>query len=174
VDGGAWHELCSMLSIMRRTVLFSLVLLTFMGSIAFADRDRRRDRGYHSRDRGATVVRHPQRDHRRAPVVVDRRAPRRVIERRPIHVQNGHYRFHNGVTRTYNRPVIRQRYVDYRVRPQIIVEHYDPVPGYVWMQGSWQWSGYEWQWVPGYYAPDASYTFYDDGHYYDGRAYYRW
>ena len=60
--------------------------------------------------------------------------------------------FPGGVVRVYKKPVIRHRYYDMRVRPAIIVEHYDPVPGYVWVQGGWTWGGGEWIWTPGYYA----------------------
>jgi hypothetical protein len=156
---------------MRRTLLLSLVALTFMGGMAFADRGR-------GRDRGATVVRQHNRDQRRfhqpAPVRVDTRVSRRAIDRRPVYVDRGRFVFHNGVTRGYTRPVIRERYFDYRVRPRLVVETYDPMPGYMWVAGQWQWNGREWLWTSGYYAPDPSYTFYDDGYYFDGRAYYRW
>jgi hypothetical protein len=86
--------------------------------------------------------------------------------RAPIYVNNGRYVFHGGVSRTYVRPVIRHRYYDVRVRPTIVVENYDPVPGYLWVQGHWQWNGYEWTWASGYYAPDARFrVYYDDGSY---------
>ena len=54
--------------------------------------------------------------------------------------------------RTYRRPVIREHYYDVHVRPAIIVESYDPVPGYVWVAGGWNWGGSEWVWTPGYWA----------------------
>ena len=90
---------------------------------------------------------------------------RRVhVQRRPVYISNGRFSFGNGLVRVYNRPVIRHRYYDYRYRPQIVVENYDPVPGYIWIQGSWSWNGYEWVWTNGYYSPDPNYT---DEYYYD-------
>ena len=138
-----------------------------MGGVAAADRDRgwrgHRDSSRHS---GGTVVR----DHRhREPVRVDRRDYRdnryrdrhrgnyRRVDRRPVYVNNGRFVFNGGYSRHYTRPVIRQRYYDYRYRPQVIIQNYDPVPGYVFVQGHWNWSGYEWLWVDGYWAPDPSY-----------------
>lgn len=60
--------------------------------------------------------------------------------------------FPGGVVRVYKRPVIRKRYFDRRRRPAILIESYDPVPGYVWVAGSWTWIGAEWVWSPGYWA----------------------
>lgn len=102
------------------------------------------------------------RDHRRynGPI----RADRRRVDRRAVRVVNGRYVFSGGVTYTYRRPVIRERYYNVRVRPQIIVESYPAQSGYVWVQGSWGWSGREWVWTSGYYAPDPNITvYYDDG-----------
>ena len=48
--------------------------------------------------------------------------------------------------------MIRAHYYDMHVRPAIIVESYDPVPGYVWVAGGWSWGGSEWIWSPGYWA----------------------
>ena len=71
------------------------------------------------------------------------------VARRPIYVQ---------------RPVIRHRYFNYYQRPAIIVENYNPMEGYIWVPGQWQWSGYEWIWQPGHYEVDANYNY----GYYDG------
>src|SRR4051812_20586670 len=30
---------------------------------------------------------------------------------------------------------------------------YPPGPGYAWIDGYWDWSGYDWYWVRGYWAP---------------------
>jgi len=123
-----------------------------------------------------------RRDHRRddrhdkRPVVRDhkqhrvnrpaQRANRRVIPRRAVHVHNGHFVFAGGVSRAYHRPVIRARYYNVRVRPQIIVENYRPEPGYIWVRGQWIWSGYEWRWGDGHFVPDPQYSnYYDDGSY---------
>jgi hypothetical protein len=54
--------------------------------------------------------------------------------------------------------VIRTHYYDMHVRPAIIVEAYDPVPGYIWVGGNWNWSGGEWVWAPGYWSVDASFV----------------
>lgn len=142
---------------MRRTILLSLIGLICAGGIASADRYHGRSRGHDHRwderqPRGGVVVR--DRDHRRS----DRQ--RRVDYRRPVYVNNGYYQFHNGSRYRYARPVIHRRYYDYRVRPQIIVENYQPMTGYVWVPGQWQWNGYEWTWISGYYAVDPNYAEY--------------
>lgn len=69
-----------------------------------------------------------------------------------VRVNNGRYVFPGGVVRVYHRPVIRTHYYDVHVRPPVIVESYDPVPGYMWVAGSWTWGGGEWVWTPGYWA----------------------
>jgi hypothetical protein len=163
---------------MRRILPLSLLALLLFGGVASADRDRgdrgrydrhdrhdrrddRGDRGRrdHYQPRGGVVVR-DHRDYRPA------RHNRRAVSRNTVYVNNGRYVFHGGVTRTYSRPVIRHRYYDVRVRPTIVVENYDPVPGYIWIQGRWNWTGYEWTWVSGHYAPDTRYrVWYDDGTY---------
>ena len=149
---------------MRRILPLALLALTLLGGVATADWDRGRDRGrrhdrYDRHDRGGVVVR-DHRDYRR-----DRR-DRRAVSRNRVYVSNGRYVFSGGVSRSYVRPVIRHRYYEVRVRPTIIVENYDPVPGYVWVTGSWQWNGYEWTWMSGHYAPDTRYrVWYDDGTY---------
>jgi hypothetical protein len=74
-----------------------------------------------------------------------------------VRVVNGRYVFPGGVVRVYKRPVYRH-YYDRRVRPAIIVEQYDPVPGYVWVAGGWSWGGAEWIWTPGYWAVDGGYA----------------
>jgi hypothetical protein len=149
---------------MRRIIVFTLLALTLGGGVAFADRDHNR-RGDHRSDYRRGDHRSDYRGDRRYirnprdPVWHQRQ--RRVEHRRPVYVNNGYYQFNNGYRYRYARPVIRQRYFDYRVRPQIIVENYEPVTGYVWVAGQWQWNGYEWTWISGHYAADPSY--YDDG-----------
>jgi hypothetical protein len=83
--------------------------------------------------------------------VRDHRGPRG----KHVRVSKGRYVFPGGVVRVYKRPVIRARYYDMHVRPPIIVEAYDPVPGYVWVAGAWNWGGAEWVWAPGYWAVAA-------------------
>ena len=157
---------------MKKIIITALALMMF-GGVASADRWRgHRDTSRHS---GGTVVREHRGGGWRGDsrvVVRDRgyRSNYRVhVNRRPVYVNNGYFRFGNGVTRVYNRPVIRHRYYDVRYRPQIIVQNVDPVPGYVWIQGSWNWNGYEWIWTDGYYAVDTNYSepYYDNGGYYD-------
>jgi hypothetical protein len=72
--------------------------------------------------------------------------------RGPVHVSGGRYVFPGGVIRTYHAPVIRTHYYNYYRRPAVIVESYEPVPGYVWAKGNWRWNGGEWLWVPGYWV----------------------
>src|SRR3569623_2098044 len=87
-----------------------------------------------------------------------------------VHVSPG-YRYnggyYNGGYHNYSyarrpiymaRPIIRERYYDYRYRPEVIVENYGARPGYYWVNGSWQWNGYEWIWQPGYYQPDPNWV----------------
>jgi hypothetical protein len=146
---------------MRRIIVFTLLALTLGGGVAIADRDHHRrddrrgdDRGDHRRgDHADRGIRNP-----RDPVWHQRQ--HRVAHRRPVYINNGHYQFHDGQRYRYSRPVIRHRYYDYRVRPRIIVESYQPMAGYIWVQGQWQWNGYEWVWSSGHYAADPSY---DDG-----------
>lgn len=139
---------------MRRFLLTLLALGTLCG-VASADH-RHHGRGHHQQ----TVV---VRDHRYV------QQPRRVVvQRRPVYVNNGRYAFHDNSYRVYRQPVIRQRYYDYRYRPQVVVENYDNVNGYIWVAGNWNWNGYEWQWVAGHYESDPNYyeTSYDNGGYY--------
>ena len=158
---------------MRRIIVFTLLALTLGGGVALADRDHhRRDdhRSDYRRDDHRSDYRRGdyRSDYRRGddrgirnprdPVWHQRQ--RRVTHRRPVYVNNGYYQFHDGHRHRYARPVIRHRHYDYRVRPRIIVEQSQPVAGYVWVQGSWQWNGYEWIWQSGYYAADPAY---DDG-----------
>ena len=158
---------------MRRILPITLLALTLLGGIATAERhrerrsERRTERRYEDR-RGPVVRDH--RTYRPAPAQRDYRPAvryqRRPVVRNRVYVNNGRYVFAGGVTRTYVRPVIRHRYYNYRVRPTIIVENYEPVPGYVWIAGQWQWNGYEWIWMSGHYAPDTRHrVWYDDGSY---------
>lgn len=158
---------------MRRIILFTLIALVAGSGAAFADH-------YRGDFRGRVTFRNP---HERVYTPRERvyvPRERRVIHRQPVYVSNGYYQFHNGYRYRYTRPVIERRYFDYRARPQIIVENYQPVSGYVWIPGQWQWNGYEWIWTSGYYQVDPSYnasydtsydTSYDAGYYDDGVRY---
>jgi hypothetical protein len=52
-----------------------------------------------------------------------------------------------------NHPVVRYHYYNYYQRPSLIVENYDPMPGYYWVPGAWSWDGGEWIWTYGHYEP---------------------
>jgi hypothetical protein len=173
--GGALSPL-----IMRK--VFIAVLLCIVGTAGTASADRyRRD----NRDR--VIIRDNRnnnrvvtRDHRYDNRTVVRTQPRyerpRYV-RRPVYVSNNQYTFHDGRTFHYRRPVINYRYTNYRVRPTILVENYNNVPGYVWVAGNWNWNGYEWIWVSGHYEVDNSYvepSYYQSGYqggYYDNSSY---
>jgi hypothetical protein len=153
---------------MRRTIvtgLLTTLLLTTLASSAIADgrgdhRDRNDDRGDR---RGGDRDRRPA-----APRRVDRpaiRPDRRAIERRPVFVDNGQLRF-GGVSRSYERPVIRDHYYDRRARPRVLTENHGDQPGYIWLAGAWIWTRDEWRWTDGHFIPDPQYaTYYDDGSY---------
>lgn len=89
--------------------------------------------------------------------------------RSPIYVQrDNRFYFSGGVTRSYQRPVMRQRYFNYAARPAVIFESYQPMAGYDWSPGQWQWDGSEWIWLPGHYetaATHAGYSTYGLGGY---------
>ncbi len=145
-------------------LLVTGLTVALLGGVAVADRQHdRRDKHREKR----TVV--GDRDRGQQPRRVNRpaqRSNRRAISRRPIHANNGAFVFHNGIRRTYTRPVIQARYYNVRVRPQLVVENYEGVEGYVWVRGSWSWTGREWRWNSGHFAPDMQYsTYYDDGSY---------
>ncbi|MEJ7599440.1 MAG: hypothetical protein WKG01_16150 [Kofleriaceae bacterium] len=168
---------------MKRIILLASIALTVFGGTAMADRDDHR-----GRDRRGPVVRDNRqhnnrgwdshRDNRRVDTYrragwdnrrVVRRAPRYTINRRPVYVNQNRYVFQGGISRVYSRPVIQYRYYNYRVRPQLLVENIEPVPGYIWVSGQWMWNGGEWTWNAGHYAvdPNFQYSQYD----YDGDGY---
>jgi len=158
-----------------RIITLSLLAVILSAGIAGADRDRRDRDGRNDRRNDRYERRPVVRDRGNRPVVRDNRnfrrqryngpvrANRRVIDRRPLYVNNGNFRFHNGRSVVYRRPIIRQRYYDVRIRPQLIVENYPAQNGYVWVGGNWGWNGGEWQWGDGHYDPDPSIgQYYDD------------
>jgi hypothetical protein len=165
---------------MRRILPLTLLALTVMSSAAFADRDRgRRDRpgGVHvDRSRVHRAERPVRNDHRfsrndRRVVRNDRRVVERRVNVRRVRptYRDGRFYFAGGFYRTYQRPVINVRYTNYYQRPALLVENYEPVPGYIWVRGHWSWNGYEWQWNPGHYEVDPSFN---QPYYYDGGTYY--
>ncbi len=144
-------------------VATALLLLGTAGTAAAdhrggRDNDRRervtvRDRGNYNNSRGNRQVVRDRGWNNRQQV-----RDRGWNNRRPVYVNNDRYHFHGGRSVVYRRPVIQQRYYNYRVRPTVLVENYETVPGYTWTQGNWQWNGYEWNWVNGHYDVDASYS----------------
>lgn len=152
---------------MKRIISLTALVLGLTGGIAAADRgrggwdrDHRSDRGRDRivvRDRGNSNWNRGGWD-RRDRVV-------RVQRTRPAFRDGRFYFGNNGGYRVYHRPVINVRYRDYYRRPALVVENYDPVEGYIWVQGNWSWNGYEWIWAPGHYEVDQSYN---DGYYNDG------
>ena len=59
-----------------------------------------------------------------------------------------------GYVHTTSYPAPAETYAEVYVNtapPAPVVEYrsYPPGPGYVWIDGYWDWSGYEWQWVGG-------------------------
>jgi hypothetical protein len=65
---------------------------------------------------------------------------------------SGYYTFKGGHRARYYALPSHPRYVHRHIRPVLLVERYDPVPGYIWIGGYWNWGGAHWVWSPGYYA----------------------
>jgi hypothetical protein len=144
-----------------KVLSLTALALALTSGVALADRDRGDHRG---RDRHGSVREHrgnwDRGDRHRSRVVIrDRdhwRGGSRVIVR-----NEPRYRHHNHVVRRpiyVSRPVIRHRYYNYYQRPAVIFENYNAMPGYYWVPGRWDWSGYEWIWQPGHYEPDVNYV----------------
>jgi hypothetical protein len=143
---------------MRRVL--ALTSLAFLLSTGAALADRRGGGRVVVRDHrggGGAPSRVVVREQRGPVVVRDNRRTVVVQRRSPVYVANGRYTFGGGVVREYRRPVIRTHYYDIHVRPTLIVETYDPVPGYLWVGGNWRWNGVEWMWISGYWAVDPNY-----------------
>ena len=135
---------------MRNTLKLASIVCMLLGGVASAD---------HWHGGGGPVIR----DHRgggggggERVVVRDHRGGGGPVihERAHVRMAGGRYVFPGGVVRVYKRPVIREHYYNVHVRPAVVVESYDPVPGYVWVAGGWTWGGAEWMWTPGYWAPE--------------------
>ena len=132
---------------MFNKLALAAVTVSLLGGVAAADHERGRgERG----ERGRVVERH-ERD--RVVVRGEYRGDRHIYVNR----DNNRFYFRGGEYRTYHRPMIRERYYDYRVRPRMVVESYDSMSGYIWIQGGWQWNGAEWQWFGGHYAVEGGY-----------------
>ncbi len=148
-----------------RTILLSLTALAISGGVASAD--RMHGNPSHGTNGGShgPVVTHPQprgdvRDHRTQPRYEPRHdqprgvrtryeQPRYEQPREQPRYERPHYEQRTEYVRS--RPIVRERYFDYRVRPQVIVETVAPQDGYVWVAGEWQWNGAEWMWTDGHY-----------------------
>lgn len=155
---------------MRRIITLTAIALGLSGGVALADRRDNNWRG------GRGEVRDHREDNRRPQVRDNRndnrgwrnndrgsRGTRTVrVERQRPTFRNNRFYFTGGTYRPYVRPVINVRYRDYYRRPALVVENYDAVPGYIWIAGSWSWTGYEWSWLPGHYDVDQNY--YDDSY----------
>jgi hypothetical protein len=115
--------------IIRRALILSSLALALSGGAAFADHYRG---GYAHGGYSRPVVAHS------------------YSPRVNVNVRTGYG--HRGPI-YMGRPVIRERYYNYRYRPSLIVENYAAMDGYVWVRGSWAWNGYEWIWQPGHYQP---------------------
>ena len=153
---------------MKKLIPFTLIAMLLGTGVASADRGRDHRRGDdHGRRGGDAGWRDGGRSSR--VVVRDRRrVVRPRLEHRRVTIRDGAFHFHGGLVKRWRAPVISRRYVDVRVVPAPVVEYYDPVPGYVWRPGQWQWTGYEWSWTAGYYDVDPAYG-YDQGYGYDPR-----
>ena len=162
---------------MKRIIIGALVALTALGGVASADR------GWRGRD-----VRHSQGGVTVAP-------SRGYYNQRPAYNRGHNRSYDRGHNRSYNRgyyvqrptyryvrrpiyvqrPVIRYRYVNYYQQPQVLVENYPARAGYYWVAGKWIWTGYEWSWQAGYYAPDPNATDYysntQSSEYYENPSY---
>jgi len=141
---------------MRRIIMFTLLALTTFGGVAAANpRDHRGgvrvQDSRHWQQRPTYQYNAPRTYTYSAPRTYTYSRPSYQYVRRPIYVQ---------------RPVIRSRYFNYYQRPALIVESYPAMDGYYWVQGHWDWDGYEWIWNPGHYEPNtpAAPHYYDDGH----------
>lgn len=137
---------------MRRIITIALCLAS-LGGVASADRG-------HQRGHAPTV-----RDHRSGGVSVQ--PSRRYVQPRyhntPRYHGNTNVRIVHRPIFVRHRPVIRYRYYNYYQRPSLIVENPQPLAGYYWVNGSWQWNGAEWVWSQGHYEADPNWT----GQYYE-------
>jgi hypothetical protein len=121
---------------MRRIIHLTLFLSLVTVGPAMADRHNNRPAKYNKGGNG-----HRHYSHHNAP-------------RHHSHVRHtsGYYSFRGGHrVRHYGVPN-HPRYIHRHQRPVLLVERYDPVPGYIWVGGSWGWGGAQWVWTPGYYA----------------------
>jgi hypothetical protein len=163
---------------MRRIITLTAIALGLSSGVALADRHRGGNGGNLGDRSGGVVVR----DHRGGSFAPNRGSwnhrgsvnrsydrgytrPAVTVARRPVFATNGRFYFGGNNYRTYQRPVIDVRYRNYDQRPALIVEHADPMPGYLWIAGQWQWNGYEWIWTDGHYDVDPAYNQgYDSDH----------
>ena len=166
---------------MKRIIPMALIALTLTGGVALADRGRGRWRDSSNYQGGTVVTPTRGHDHTRN----DNRRYDNQYNNRVVHVQrarptfrNNRFYFAGGHYQNYQRPVIQYRYRNYYQRPALVRENVQPVAGYIWSAGQWEWDGYEWHWIDGHYDVDTSYQdSYDQGSYdqgsYDQDPYYQ-
>lgn len=149
-----------------KMIPMALIALTLSGGVALADRDRGRGRDVSHRSGGVHVT--PSRGHDHTRYDNNRRYDNRRYDNRrydrTVRVQrvrptfrNNRFYFAGGNYQTYQRPVIQYHYRNYSQRPALLVENTQPVSGYVWNSGHWEWDDYEWQWIAGHYDVDTAY-----------------
>ncbi len=146
-----------------KIIPMALIALTLSGGVALADR-RGRGRDVSQHPGGVSVtpthshVRHDNNrryDNRRYD---NRRYDRTVrVQRTRPAFRNNRFYFAGGNYQTYQRPVIQYHYRNYSQRPALVSENMQPVAGYVWNAGQWEWDGYEWHWIAGHYDVDTAY-----------------
>jgi hypothetical protein len=127
-----------------KRIIMAVTAVALAGGVASAER-------FHGGGGHSVVVR----DHREGGVHVTPSYRGNYRAERPAYY-GGYHNYARGPIYV-DRPYIRQRYFDYRYRPEVIVENYPARPGYFWVAGQWNWDGYEWQWTPGHYQPDPAY-----------------
>ncbi len=139
---------------MKRILTLTAIALGLSSGVALADRHYGGGRA-EIRDHRGDNVRYRQ-DNRRWNRGYRNNA--RVVQANRVRptFRNNRFYFGDNTYRAYHRPVINVRYRDYSRRPTMIIENYDPVPGYFWSQGNWEWNGYEWTWIPGHYEVDTN------------------
>jgi len=165
---------------MRKIIVLTAVALGLSGGVALADgrsspaptvRDHRGgsfggssyQQRYGSTGRGASSGGGYGSVHGGAQSPINRGGPSSVRggvtvrSRAPIYARDGLFHFDGGAVRLV-RPRLNVRYTNYYQRPASIVQSYQPVAGYVWVGGDWQWNGAQWIWIDGHYEVDPAYA----------------
>jgi hypothetical protein len=164
---------------MRKLLPLTALTLGLTGGVALADHGRGGDHGDHRVQVEHRAAPGGHVYNNRGPVVRDHReyyGGGRVVVRNEPHYYGGGRSYYGGGRSYYgggrnyygghsyarpiyvSRPVIRERYYNYYRRPALIVENFNPLPGYYWVRGEWTWDGAEWIWQPGHYEPVGGYV----------------